>query len=102
MVGAILLWTNREAIVKYLLQCEERENATSEVVVKADELAFDGDGQTIDRFKGVFIPFKANYYWWGVGDQMNRLLLTGFAVLFEPGSMMQVHCQFDSCIVLHA
>ena len=96
-VGAILLWTNRAAIVKYLHQCEERENSSAEVVIKADEQAFDGDGQTIYRFKGIFVPFKANYYWWGIGDQMNRLLLTGFAVLFEPGSMMQVHCRVYSC-----
>lgn len=90
-MGAALLYFNRKSIARHLRKCERRARLNGEIVLKADEQDFDGDGQTIDRFKSLFIPFKPGYFWWGIGDIINRLLLTGFAVLFEPGSMMQVH-----------
>ena len=89
-IGAALLCMNRDAIVEFLNRREKCNDGSGEVPKKADEQDFDGDAQTIDRFKSLFLPFKPKYFWWGVGDILNRLLLTGFAVVFEPGTMMQV------------
>jgi hypothetical protein len=45
-------------------------------------------------FKSLFENFRADYYWWGILDMVYGLLLTGFAVLFAPGSMMQITLAF--------
>ena len=96
VIAGALLYKNRDAIINFLKQREKLSNTKEEVVTKADEQDLGGGAQLIGRFKGLFLPFKPECYWWGVVDISNRLLLTGFAVVFEPGTMMQVFLALHS------
>jgi len=83
LIGASLLWKNRTAIRAVLADLEQKEEAGM-VKTKTEVPGH------IDQFKSLFVYYRPSCYWWGLADILQRLLLTGFASLFNPGSLMQI------------
>jgi hypothetical protein len=48
----------------------------------------------IKVLQSIFEHFRPDYHWWGILDMLYGLFLTGFTVLFAPGSMMQITLAF--------
>jgi hypothetical protein len=90
LLGIFLLLRNNKAIKRYLALYEELEidDGTQKIFTLKEA------PKQIKMFKGLFENFRADYYWWGILDMFYGLLLTGFAVLFAPGSMMQISLAF--------
>jgi hypothetical protein len=91
LIGTFLLLRNEATIKSHLAESEQLEiddGSTRKIV------AFLAVPKQIKTFKSLFQHFRPNYYWWGILDMLYGLLLTGFAVLFVPGSMMQITLAF--------
>jgi len=90
LLGVLLLLSNTEDINTYLVLREQLEvdDGTEKIVALIEA------PKQIKMFKGLFEHFRSDFYWWGVLDMLYGLLLTGFAVLFAPGSMMQITLGF--------
>lgn len=84
LLGMALLYQNRCSVVAFLEKCEDDENDTTKVWTRLDPTS------DIELIKSLYAYYKADYFWWDVVDIVVGLLLTGFAVVFEPGSMMQI------------
>jgi hypothetical protein len=90
LLGIFLLLRNNKAIKRYLALHEELEiDDGTQKIFTLEEAP-----KHIKMFKGLFENFRTDYYWWGILDMFYGLLLTGFAVLFAPGSMMQITLAF--------
>ena len=90
LVGALLLAGNKKSIRTYLAlreQLELNDGTTKVIALKAPP-------HDIKVFQSLFEHYRPDYYWWGILDMLYGLLLTGFAVLFAPGSMMQITLAF--------
>ena len=87
LLGVWLLLRNKKAIQTYLVPHDQLEidDGTQKIFTLKEA------PKHIKMFKSLFENFRADYYWWGILDMLYGLLLTGFAVLFAPGSMMQIN-----------
>jgi len=83
LVDAVLMRVNRVAIVEFLRDCE-RKDREGEILMRLEP------PDDLQLFKSWYMHYRPWYSWWSVYDILIRLFLTGFAVLFEPGSTIQI------------
>jgi hypothetical protein len=101
-MGALLLLRNKGSIEEYL-QRRERLERSHDGDAGAEKVVAPLDTpETIRVFKGIFEHYRPEFFAWGILDMLYGLLLTGFAVLFEPGSMMQIVVAFLIAFVYYA
>ena len=79
MVGAAVLYVYRAKIV----ECQR--NGLRSAISRKAGLPHEKEHDDIAWFKNLFVHYRPEFFAWGIYDILNRLLLTGFAVLFQPG-----------------
>jgi len=84
LAAIVLLHRNKAAITDFLRKYERAFLDTLNATTRFDP------PDSIERFKSLYAYFRPEYSWWGVYEILNRLILTGFAVFFIPGSAMQI------------
>jgi len=84
--GALLLLRYKESIQTHLARREklEADDGTQKVVTPKEA------PNEIKSFQSLFRYFRPSCFWWGILELLYGLLLAGFAVLFDSGTMMQI------------